>query len=129
MRAVRENQLAAEVTGVNTLMVKAAAFTLSASLAGIAGGLFAAGFAYISPDNFNFARSIEFLTMGLLGVAVMRLSDRVIAMESGRVLADGPPDVVRHDPLVVESYLGGDLSAIERSTHARAPKKPAAGSR
>jgi branched-chain amino acid transport system permease protein len=67
MRAVRENQLAAEVTGVNTLMVKAAAFTLSASLAGIAGGLFAAGFAYISPDNFNFARSIEFLTMGLLG--------------------------------------------------------------
>jgi branched-chain amino acid transport system permease protein len=67
MQAVRENQLAAEVTGVNTLMVKAAAFTLSASLAGIAGGLFAAGFAYISPDNFNFARSIEFLTMGLLG--------------------------------------------------------------
>ena len=67
MRAVRENQLAAEVTGVNTLMVKAAAFTLSASFAGLAGALFAAGFAYISPDNFNFARSIEFLTMGLLG--------------------------------------------------------------
>jgi branched-chain amino acid transport system permease protein len=64
---VRENQLAAEVTGVNTLMVKAAAFTLSASFAGLAGALFAAGFAYISPDNFNFARSIEFLTMGLLG--------------------------------------------------------------
>jgi ABC-type branched-subunit amino acid transport system ATPase component len=56
---------------------------------------------------------------------VMRLSDRVIAMESGRVLADGPPDVVRHDPLVVESYLGGDLSAIERSTHVRAPRAPA----
>ena len=56
---------------------------------------------------------------------VMRLAGRVIAMESGRVLADGPPEVVRHDPLVVESYLGGDLSAIERSTHARAPRKPA----
>lgn len=67
MQAVRENQLAAEVTGVRTLKVKTAAFTLSASLAGVAGGLFAAGFAYISPDNFNFARSIEFLTMGLLG--------------------------------------------------------------
>ena len=52
---------------------------------------------------------------------VMRLAGRVIAMESGRVLADGPPEVVRHDPLVVESYLGGDLSAIERSTHVRAP--------
>jgi branched-chain amino acid transport system permease protein len=67
MRAVRENQLAAEVTGVNTLKVKVIAFTLSATLAGLAGGLYAAGFAYISPDNFNFARSIEFLTMGLLG--------------------------------------------------------------
>jgi ABC-type branched-subunit amino acid transport system ATPase component len=56
---------------------------------------------------------------------VMRLSDRVVAMESGRVLADGPPEVVRHDPLVVESYLGGDLSAIERSTHVRVPRKAA----
>jgi branched-chain amino acid transport system permease protein len=69
MRAVRENELAAEVTGVHTLKVKVIAFTLSATLAGIGGGLFAAGFAYISPDNFNFARSIEFLTMVLLGGA------------------------------------------------------------
>jgi branched-chain amino acid transport system permease protein len=67
MRAVRENELAAEVTGVHTLKVKVIAFTLSATLAGIGGALFAAGFAYISPDNFNFARSIEFLTMVLLG--------------------------------------------------------------
>jgi branched-chain amino acid transport system permease protein len=69
MRAVRENELAAEVTGVHTLKVKVIAFTLSATLAGTGGALFAAGFAYISPDNFNFARSIEFLTMVLLGGA------------------------------------------------------------
>jgi branched-chain amino acid transport system permease protein len=67
MRAVRENELAAEVTGVHTLKVKVIAFTLSATLAGTGGALFAAGFAYISPDNFSFARSIEFLTMVLLG--------------------------------------------------------------
>ncbi|SHH75699.1 branched-chain amino acid ABC transporter ATP-binding protein/permease [Pollutimonas bauzanensis] len=69
MRAVRENELAAEVTGVNTLRVKVIAFTLSAGLAGLGGAFYAAGFAYISPDNFNFARSIEFLTMVLLGGA------------------------------------------------------------
>jgi branched-chain amino acid transport system permease protein len=69
MRAVRENELAAEVTGVDTLRVKVTAFTMSAALAGVGGAFYAAGFAYISPDNFNFARSIEFLTMTLLGGA------------------------------------------------------------
>ncbi len=67
MRAVRENELAAEVTGVHTLRVKVVAFTVSSALAGIGGALFAAGFAYVSPDNFNFGRSVEFLTMVLLG--------------------------------------------------------------
>jgi ABC-type branched-subunit amino acid transport system ATPase component len=46
---------------------------------------------------------------------IMRLADRVLAMESGRIIADGAPDVIRNDPLVVESYLGGDVRAIERS--------------
>ncbi len=69
MRAIRENELAAEVNGVNSLRVKVIAFTISAGLAGLGGVLYAAGFAYISPDNFNFARSIEFLTMVLLGGA------------------------------------------------------------
>jgi branched-chain amino acid transport system permease protein len=67
MRAVREIELAASVTGVDTLRTKVIAFTLSSALAGLGGALYAAGFAYISPDNFNFARSIEFLTMTLLG--------------------------------------------------------------
>ncbi len=69
MRAVRENELAAEVTGVDSLKIKVIAFTISAGLAGLGGALYAAGFAYISPDNFNFSRSIEFLTMVLLGGA------------------------------------------------------------
>ena len=69
MRAIRENELAAEVTGVQTLAVKVIAFILCAGLAGIGGALYAAGFAYVSPDNFSFKISIEFLTMALLGGA------------------------------------------------------------
>jgi len=69
MRGVRENELAAEVIGVHTLRVKVVAFTLSAALAAVGGALYAGGFAYISPDNFNFSRAIEFLSMALLGGA------------------------------------------------------------
>ncbi len=36
-------------------------------LGGLGGGLFAGGFAYVSPDQFSFAESIVFLTMSLLG--------------------------------------------------------------
>jgi branched-chain amino acid transport system permease protein len=67
MRAVRDNELAANVVGVDAYATKVAAFTLSALLGGLGGGLFAGGFSYVSPDQFSFAESVVFLTMVLLG--------------------------------------------------------------
>ncbi len=67
MRAVRDNELAASVAGINVYKVKVAAFALSAILGAIGGGLFASGFSYVSPDQFSFAESIVFITMTLLG--------------------------------------------------------------
>lgn len=67
MRAVRDNELAAGVTGIDVFRTKVYAFALCAVLGGLAGGLFAGGFAYVSPDQFSFAESIVFLTMSLLG--------------------------------------------------------------
>ncbi len=67
MRAVRDNELAAGVNGIDVFGTKVYAFALCALLGGLAGGLFAGGFAYISPDQFSFAESIVFLTMSLLG--------------------------------------------------------------
>jgi branched-chain amino acid transport system ATP-binding protein len=46
----------------------------------------------------------------LLGIA-----ERVYALETGRVVAEGPPDAVVNHPEVVRSYLGDDLAAINRS--------------
>jgi branched-chain amino acid transport system permease protein len=67
MRAVRDNELAAGVNGIDVFRTKIYAFALCALLGGLAGGLFAGGFAYVSPDQFSFAESIVFLTMSLLG--------------------------------------------------------------
>ena len=37
---------------------------------------------------------------------VMSLSDQVVVLNFGRVIADGPPDEVRSNPAVTEAYLG-----------------------
>jgi branched-chain amino acid transport system ATP-binding protein len=37
---------------------------------------------------------------------VMRTSDKVVALDFGRKIADGTPDVVRNDPELVRAYLG-----------------------
>jgi branched-chain amino acid transport system permease protein len=67
MRAVRDNEIAASAAGIDVYRTKVAAFAICALLGGLGGGLFAGGFAYISPDQFAFSDSIVFLTMALLG--------------------------------------------------------------
>jgi len=44
------------------------------------------------------------------------VSDRLVAMDQGAVIAVGGPDEVLEDPRVVESYLGPDRTAFDRST-------------
>ncbi len=55
---------------------------------------------------------------------VMAISDRVYCLETGTIIADGPPDEIRHDPHVVASYLGTDERAIQRSGATAAPDRP-----
>ena len=37
---------------------------------------------------------------------VMRISDRIVVLESGRILAEGSADEIRHNPEVIAAYLG-----------------------
>jgi branched-chain amino acid transport system permease protein len=68
VEAIREDEIAAEIMGVDTRRTKVAAFMLSCGLAGLAGGLFAhwpGG--YINPLMFTILRSTEVMVMVYLG--------------------------------------------------------------
>jgi len=41
---------------------------------------------------------------------VLTICDRIVVLEFGKVIAAGPPDQVRRDPLVVKAYLGAAAS-------------------
>jgi ABC-type branched-subunit amino acid transport system ATPase component/ABC-type branched-subunit amino acid transport system permease subunit len=46
---------------------------------------------------------------------VRAVADRVVAMDQGRVVADGPTEAVLADPAVVAAYIGDDHRSVERS--------------
>jgi len=46
---------------------------------------------------------------------ISRVADELLALEQGRVLLRGTPDVVLNDTAVIEAYLGTSETAIRRS--------------
>ena len=67
MRAVRDSELAARSLGLDPVMVRTAAFTLSAAITGVAGAIFASLTNFISPESFPFLQSILFLLVAIIG--------------------------------------------------------------
>jgi branched-chain amino acid transport system permease protein len=66
--AIRENEEAAAVVGVNTTAYKVAAFALAAALTGLAGGIFAQWNVFVDQDNsFPIAYNVQMILMALLG--------------------------------------------------------------
>jgi branched-chain amino acid transport system permease protein len=67
LTAIRENELAAEATGVHTTRYKVQAFVLAAFYAGIAGSFYAHFMNFISPDSFTINESFILLAMLAFG--------------------------------------------------------------
>jgi len=67
MMAVRDDETAALMTGLDVTGIKVAAFTLSGAYAAVAGCLFALHVQFISPDDFGYAHSITSLSMLIVG--------------------------------------------------------------
>jgi len=65
--AIREDELAAEVVGVNTAVMKLKAFSAGAFIAGATGALFASFQGSVSPNNFDFPQLVTVYCMVILG--------------------------------------------------------------
>ena len=68
--AIREDELAAQVLGVNTLRYKVTAYATSGFFIGLVGGAYAYWVTFIDPDTiFNVGFSVEVIIMAVLGGA------------------------------------------------------------
>lgn len=78
MRLVRDNDVAAELMGINLSRTRTLAFVIAAAFAGLGGALFAIINATVTPETFPLTLSITLLTFMVLG-GIGTLSGAVIA--------------------------------------------------
>lgn len=67
MKAMRDNERAAEATGVHVAFYKVLSFVIAAVFAGIAGTVYAYFISFVSPDAFTLTDGIEMLFMIVVG--------------------------------------------------------------
>ena len=95
LKAIREDEIAAESMGISLLRHKMLSFMLSAFLAGVGGGLYASYIGTIGPDVFQVSRTYDILMivvmggMGSISGSVIAAFIVTIGQEWLRVL-DGP---------------------------------------
>lgn len=87
---LREDEVAAEGSGINTAAYKLAAFVLGAGWAGMAGTIFAAKMTIISPESFSFWESVVLFMIVILGGA-----GNIAGVILGAFLVVGLPEVFR----------------------------------
>lgn len=87
---LREDEVAAEGSGVNTAYYKLAAFALGAAWAGMAGTLYAAKMTIISPESFSFWESVVLFMIVILGG-----SGSIPGVLLGAFLIIGLPEIFR----------------------------------
>jgi branched-chain amino acid transport system permease protein len=96
--AVRDDEVAGESMGINTVRYKVTAFVVGAFFAGLGGGLFAHQKTTISPSGFDFMKSVDIVIMVILGgmgstpgvitaaIALTVLNERLRDFEQNRMI-------------------------------------------
>lgn len=93
-RALREDELAAEVMGMPTRRLKLQAFAIGAAIAGLSGGLFASFQGAVFPPNFDIA-----LLITLYAIIVLGGLGSLPGVLIGAVIMMAVPDILRNAQL------------------------------
>ena len=111
-QAVRDNEIAASIMGVNLFEAKMGAFILSSFLAGIAGALYSSFYGIATPSTWNLLLSIQLIAAILIGGAAS-----VWGSILGAAFVFAIPSTLNNFSLLPQSasstgIAGGDLSTI-----------------
>ena len=105
--AIREDETAAELMGVNTYRLKLLAYAMGAIFAGLAGAFFAARVRFVSPESFTFLESATVLAMVVLG-GMASIPGVILGALALIVL----PEIFREFELYRMLCLGGAMVAM-----------------
>jgi branched-chain amino acid transport system permease protein len=67
LQSLNANEMLSRAIGANALSWRIAAFTLSAFMAGMSGGLYAFYIGFLSPDAFGFRASVDLIVINAIG--------------------------------------------------------------
>jgi branched-chain amino acid transport system permease protein len=102
--AIREDEIAARAMGIDTRNLKLLAFAMGASFGGIAGGMFSAIQAFISPESFVLVESIMVVSMVVLGGM-----GNIWGVILGALLLSFVPEILRWTVTPVQEALFGRM--------------------
>jgi branched-chain amino acid transport system permease protein len=102
--AIREDEVAARAMGIDTRNLKLLAFAMGASFGGLAGGMFSAIQAFISPESFVLVESIMVVSMVVLGGM-----GNIWGVILGAVLLSFLPEVLRWTVAPLQQALFGRM--------------------
>jgi branched-chain amino acid transport system permease protein len=128
LQAIRADQTAAAALDINVERYKMAAFAISAALASLSGSLYAFYFHYLSPEMVSTSRSLEMITMlviggegtlvgSLSGVALLTLLPEIFQpFALYKTLAEGALLVItfQYFPMGLFGFLADRLSRLTR---------------
>jgi branched-chain amino acid transport system permease protein len=113
--AIRDNDLAAELMGINIFKYKLIAFIACSAYAGLAGSLFAAYYGYVSADQFTLSESvwyIGYLIVGGLGSITGTIFGVVFLKVVEFILRGIGPTISEMLPAIGTSFLSSSLVMV-----------------